>query len=405
MVQAKAHRPPQISDAPAASPQNTQAETRSFVDTRLSTATQLAMADLASASPAAVAQRTRNQMFNQGRPAVAQLVKGKIATAVKAAGFNLEVVNAFQKEAGLKDSEIDTLLKTKVHHDVPVSPANPLLLEFAITLATDRVKSFKGEGNFENFVVLLKQSGNRKHPKAAAPVEEKKKDPLQAIVDEMAFAGVDQLYGRTLATRETAKTIRGILEREPDSMVDIMQCAAAKDNRIAAVEAMLAYNAARHNYDAATILHWASLKGDGVTNTALTDTEHENNIEYLNDWLRRNLTSASPIQYRQLVRFKALLTTTAGVELTREKEDVHYQGGGAGHRTGFLQYVFNDSTMYIHTHWNETEKRLYSMHVQAGTNGTEINNWPDFGEVTNEVLRAQNAAEPTTDPENGVLTL
>ncbi len=389
---------------------------RSFIDNRPATARQNAMADMAANSPGAVAQRTRNQHFNQGQPTlvqqsrnvliqarfdhafavptgrqaqtpVQQVADRKIKRAITAKGISLDAVNTWQATTTLTDGEVKTLLDAD-------------LLPYAITQTAVRVNKFKTDGDLVGQLAAGKANALRQAEVAAAV------PPPRTIVDEIEEAGIARLYGVILAAREAEADIRTFLQGARANKDAFLQCAAAKQNRIAQVEAMLVNNAARHNYAEGAVLGWGSFYGANVANSALTDTAHENNQAYVASWLSHQLTAASGIQLRQLVRFHVLLAG-GGVQLAREKADVIYAGGAAGDRTGFLQYTFSDaSIMKIHTHWNQTAKRIFSLHVQdaAGNNGIEINHWPGFDTVSAEVLAAQNRATPTTVPTGGALT-
>ena len=90
------------------------------------------------------------------------------------------------------------------------------------------------------------------------------------------------------------------------------------------------------------------------------------------------------------------------------REDKHYNGGSHGDdRTGFLHFQCLDGVQVeIHTHWQESVRKLISMHVQiGGANGTEINKWEFFGSVQSAIRDAHNAAAAPLAPTGGSLSL
>ena len=106
-----------------------------------------------------------------------------------------------------------------------------------------------------------------------------------------------------------------------------------------------------------------------------------------------------PVQFLHLIRLQAILETIPGAALNVFQPDAEYvHSRNPPSRTGFLDYTFaNGDRAVIHTHWNEHDKKLVSMHVQAGENGVEINRWNHFALVMAAVRDAHNTGHFRAD--------
>ncbi|MDY0975255.1 DUF4157 domain-containing protein [Massilia sp. CFBP9012] len=315
-----------------------------------------------------------------------QRVKSKgLKNKLKGALIKLSEVDAFQSDSKLSDTAIEELFDNE-------------LLDTAMALGGAKVERFG-----DDFLLSVKAAKtNRDSQQMSATAAAPRKTIVDVLEEE---AGLAPLYGAVLKSRESEADLRAIVKQAPAHIEQILQCAAAGENRLTHVTAMLATNI--HGYNVPSVLTLAGGANGALTvQAALQDSAHENNLMYLEKWVAWKLTAASSVQMKYLVRFQARLEL-GGASLTKQKDDKPYQQD-SNKRTGFLKYAFGGgTTMYIHTHWNlidmdgKKAMTIYSSHVQDavdGENGLEINQWSPFANVSQAILAGQNAANPTGGP-------
>lgn len=219
--------------------------------------------------------------------------------------------------------------------------------------------------------------------------------PVSPSVSALTARGVRAEDATPFAARETPAALTTWLAATPSDIVvaETVRAANRWGKTIAETQTLLSPAHNPHGYEDIKLLELLFTFGYERVSEALRETAVDFSMPYLRGWLTHQVTTASPVPYRQLVRLQAGLEAGTAA-LTVFQADVVYAGSRTPpSRTGFLRYAFTNETIEIHTHWNENDQRIVSMHVQDNSeNGTEIGKWKAFSAVMEAVVVAHNAA-------------
>ena len=354
----------------------------------------------APSTPRAVDRAVGGPEMTGGVPAVQRLGK-KAEQRVKRWGGAEAVTEAekWQKKGGLSDPDADAVVNLGQE-------------DFERALQFDPA-SFSGAGTSSDVREMLERASARSKSKemgdkasSSAGSGPKRSPALVALSDR----GIADAPGRQFILLVGAGAVNAWLAVTPDDTIVLRTVNACnKDSKTLAQIAQVLVTDNPNGYPAADLLDLLVSYGYDSVRPLLLATNVENSLLHLQLCLGYGVTAASSVQLRRLVRFQARLRTTPALRLTVYQADRNYVTSlDPPSRTGFLRYDFGGDVMEVHTHWNQTGKRLVSMHIQDNAaNGTEINTWTWFADVAAAVRDSHNAGafRPTTDPVGGTLTL